>query len=135
MKAIWAVARSVLAVALGNAGGYGAFRLAFLFTPVLWERGLNAATQDNEMGWRFLLTALTAIFFASPPVLIGALAARLAGRAGALIGAVCGLWAFGFAWWWPQPMPLLRPEAWIGPTVLVLLSGLMGGWLIETSHS
>lgn len=121
----------MLTVLFGNLAGFAAFRLAFALTPGLWRAGAGLAGPESEFGLRLLLTALTAIAFAAPPVLIGALAARLAGRARPWAGMAAGLWGFGFAWWWPKPTPLLGPEAWLGPAILILLSGLIGGWLIE----
>lgn len=123
--------RLILTVLCGNLSGYAAFRLAFALTPGLWRAGAGLARPESDFGPRIVLTALTAIAFAAPPVLIGALAARLAGRARPWAGMAAGLWGIGFVWWWPDPIPLLGPGAWLGPAILILLSGLIGGWLIE----
>ena len=122
--------RPALAALGGNVAGYAAFRAALWATLILWRSSLGADAPDGDFGARILLVALTAVLFAAPPVLIGALAARLAGRARPWVGLLAGSWAIGFAWWWPN-VPLLGPEAWVGPVVLVLLSGLVGGWLID----
>jgi hypothetical protein len=119
-----------LAIAGGNAVGYAAFRGALWATPMLWRSGAGADAPSGSLGGRVLLVAVTAILCAAPPVLIGALAARAAGRARPWAGLAAGLWGMGFAWWWPE-MPLLGPQAWVGPTILVLLSGLVGGWLMD----
>ncbi|MBI3362989.1 MAG: hypothetical protein HY023_17950 [Chloroflexi bacterium] len=116
---------------MGNLAGFGAFRFAVEVTPLLWQNGLSLARPENDLWLRLILTAATAMLFASPPVLIGALAARLAGHVRSWIGMAAGLWGFGFVQWWP-PLPLLSREAWLGPTILILLSGLVGGWLMET---
>ena len=134
MKIVGLVARSAFAVLFGNAAGYGAFRLAVAVTPALWDTGLKLVRPETDFWLRLVFTALTVMMFASPPVLIGALAARLAGGAQMWIGLAAGLWGFGFARWWP-PLPLLGPEAWLGPTILILLSGLVGGWLMEPRAS
>ena len=128
MKGMQARIQPLLAALGGNLAGYAAFRAALWVTPLLWRSG--AAEPGRDPGMRILLIVATAILFAAPPVLIGALAARLAGRARPWVGLAAGLWAIGFAWWWPE-VPLLGPEAWVGPAVLVLISGLVGGWLID----
>ncbi len=122
--------RPALAALGGNVAGYAALRAALWATPMLWRSRLGAGAPVGDFGVRVLLVVVTAILFAAPPVLIGALAARLAGRARLWVGLAAGLWGIGFARWWPD-MPLLGPQAWVGPAVLVLLAGLIGGWLMD----
>jgi hypothetical protein len=130
MSRAWPVARAGLAVALGNLAGYGAFRAALVCTASLWRPRLAGQGLDAGIETNILLVALTAIAFAAPPVLIGAATARLAGAARLWAGLGAGLWSLGFARWWPD-LPLVGPEAWVGPAALVLLSGLIGGWLMD----
>ena len=125
----------MLAVAGGNAAGFGAFRAALALTMSLWRSRLSPARPGADLGLTILFIVITAIAFAAPPVLIGALTARLAGHARLWTGLAAGLWSLGFAWWWPDSVPLLGPQAWIGPTVLILLSGLIGGWLMDVRTS
>ncbi|MEK7275738.1 MAG: hypothetical protein AAB427_00175 [Chloroflexota bacterium] len=117
--------RPVFAIAFGNALGYAAFRVAGWLTPQWWQ----AAGSREGMGTVMLLTAITAISFAAPPVIIGALAARLAARYEPYVGLGAGLWAVSARQWWP-PVPMLPPESWIVPMALIMLSGLLGGWMV-----
>ena len=109
----------------GNALGYAAFRLAAWFAPQWWQ----AASPNRGLGTVMLLTALTAISFAAPPVIIGALAARVAARYEPYVGLGAGLWAVSARQWWP-PVPMLPPESWIMPMAVIMLSGLLGGWMV-----
>ncbi len=135
MKIAWLIVRPVLAILAGNLAGYAAFRLALGLTSGLWRSGISPARPAGDFGLRILLTALTAILFAAPPVLLGAVTARLAGSARMWAGMAGGLWGVGFAWWWPDLTPILSPQSWLGPTVLILLSGLIGGWLMDVRAS
>jgi hypothetical protein len=130
VKAMRGWMRLALAGLGGNAAGYAAFRGALWATRLLWRSSAGVGAPNGSLGGRVLLVAVTAILFAAPPVLIGALAAHVAGRARPWAGLAAGLWGMGFAWWWPE-VPLLGPQAWVGPAILVLLSGLVGGWLME----
>ncbi len=118
------ILRIVCAVLAGNALGYAAFRLAAWLTPQWWQ----AARSREGLGTVMLLTAMTAVSFAAPPVIIGALAARFASRHEPYVGLGAGLWAVSARQWWP-PVPMLPPESWIAPMALIMLSGLLGGWL------
>jgi hypothetical protein len=122
MKSFWRVALSVLG---GNVIGYAAFRLALWWTPQWWE----AAGPKTTVGMILLLMAFTAIAFAAPPVMVGALAARAAARYEPFVGLAAMLWGASARLWWPSQIPLLPPESWVLPMTLILLSGLMGGWL------
>ncbi|MBI3240913.1 MAG: hypothetical protein HYZ49_01275 [Chloroflexi bacterium] len=117
-------ARVMLSVLGGNVIGYAAFRLALWAAPQWWE----AAGPRSGLGETMLLMALTAISFAAPPVMVGALAARAAARYEPFVGLAAMLWGASARLWWP-PVPLLPAESWVLPMTLILLSGLMGGWL------
>lgn len=117
--------RVVVAVVLGNALGYGAFRLAGGFTHYLWDAG-PAPNYGTLLG-RICLTAMA---FSAPPVIIGAVMARLAGKFEPWVGVASAVWGLTAKQWWPATVPLLPPESWVAPMVLILLSGLMGGWMV-----
>lgn len=94
--------------------------------PWLWQgRGPNT---------NFLLlvglTALTFILLAAPPVLVGALGAWLARRAQPWVGLVCGAWSLTLLGRVPASFPIAQ-GVWYAPTVLVLLSGALGGWMMD----
>ena len=115
------VVRFLISLILGNVFGLAFLRLALFGTNAIWT-GVKA---DTAFGTQLLLIGLTAILFATPPVIIGALTALAAGRAGVWAGIGSGLWGFGFSAWWPEPIPYLPPEAWLAPTMLILLSGMV----------
>lgn len=117
--------RIALAVVFGNALGYGLFRLAAWAAPQWWR----AAESPIPFGGLLLLIGVTAISFATPPVIVGALAARVAARHEPVVGLAAALWGVTARQWWPPQVPLLPPESWVAPMTLILLSGLMGGWL------
>ncbi|MBI2975649.1 MAG: hypothetical protein HY872_17210 [Chloroflexi bacterium] len=109
----------------GNSAGYAAFRWAAWAAPRWWA----AAGHPLPFGLMLALMAATAIAFAAPPVLIGALAARLAAAHEPFVGLAAALWSISARQWWPR-VPLLPAESWIVPMTLILLSGLVGGWLV-----
>ena len=76
------------------------------------------------------LVAATAILFAAPPVLAGALGAWLAGRAQLAVGLLSGLWSLSLLQTVPAGLPV-APGLWYTTTVLVLLSGMLGGWMMD----
>jgi len=76
------------------------------------------------------LTALTFILLAAPPVLVGALGAWLARQAQLWIGLACGLWSLTLLGRVPAAIPIAA-GIWYVPTVLVLLSGALGGWMMD----
>jgi hypothetical protein len=116
--------RIILAVVLGNVFGYGLFRLAAWASAFSWNEG--AAPTFGALIWRICLTAVA---FGAPPVLMGALAGRLAGRYEPAVGLAAAAWGLSAQQWWPQVVPLLPPESWVAPMTIILLSGLVGGWL------
>ncbi|MBM4424061.1 MAG: hypothetical protein FJ030_11820 [Chloroflexi bacterium] len=119
------MARIAFAIILGNLVGCALFRLAAWASPQWW-RSVGDAVPFGKMLW---LISLTAIAFATPPVIVGALAARLAGRYEPAVGLASALWGLSARQWWPSQVPLLPPESWVAPMTLILLSGLVGGWL------
>jgi hypothetical protein len=74
--------------------------------------------------------ALAAIWLAAPPVLLGALGAWLARRAQVWVGLACGLWSVTLIDAAPKIYPIIV-GIWYAPTVLVLLSGALGGWMLD----
>jgi hypothetical protein len=117
--------RVVLAALLGNVLGWGAWQAARLALPQIWELA-QPADQLSQMA----MLATTAMALAAPPVLIGALCAWLARRAQLWVGLACGLWGLTLI----RPAPPAFPIAaglWYAPTVLVLLSSAMGGWMLD----
>jgi hypothetical protein len=121
------VLRIVLAVVLGNILGYGLFRLAAWASAFSWNEGVPPTF--GALIWRI---SLTAIAFGAPPVLMGALAGQVAGRYEAAVGVGAALWGVSARQWWPEVVPLLPPESWVAPMTIILLSGLVGGWLVGT---
>ena len=110
----------------GNLLGLSAWTLAQAALPWLWR---DSGTMSNLlllMG----LVAVTAILFAAPPVLAGALGAWLAGRAQMGVGLASGLWSLALLQSVPAGLPV-APGLWYATTVLVLLSGMLGGWMME----
>lgn len=118
--------RIVLAMVLGNVLGFGAWRAAVSLLPALW----SAVEAGAGPGARLGFLALTAVTLAAPPVLIGALAAWLARRAYLWVGLACGLWAFTLVNLVPVEFPIAA-GVWYAPTVLILLSGALGGWMLD----
>jgi len=118
--------RPFLSILLGNVLGLSAWSLAGRIIPALWEQ----VTPEVGFVTRGGLIALTFILLAAPPVLIGALGAWLA-KAGELwVGLACGVWGVVLI----QTVPLEFPIAqgiWYAPTVLVLLSSALGGWMLD----
>lgn len=115
--------RAIAAGLLGNALGYGAWRAAWLVLPALWEQIPTGAAEAG-------LVALSAILLAAPPVLIGAFSAGLARRAQVFIGLASGLWAVSLIRTLPATLPFIG-QVWFAPTVLILLSSTLGGWMME----
>lgn len=114
-----------LAVLAGNGLGYGFFRLAGWFSTGLWRLG-----PPPDFGALLLRICLTAIVFSTPPVIVAALMARLAGKFEPWVGLGTALWGITARWWWPASVPLLPAESWVAPLSLILISGLIGGWLV-----
>lgn len=113
-------------ILLGNALGYGAWLGARFSLPVLWQG------QSPKTNFLMLvgLTALTGVLLAAPPVLVGALCGWLARRAQPLVGLACGLWSVSLIGRVPATFPI-APGVWYAPTVLVLLSGALGAWMMD----
>lgn len=118
--------RVALAAIGGNVTGYAAFRLAAWWMPQWWT-AVNSAT---PIGQFMTLIAFTAIAFAAPPVIVGALAARVAGTYEPYVGLAAALWGVSARLWWPA-IPRLPAESWIAPMALIMVSGLMGGWMVS----
>jgi len=116
----------VLAVLLGNLCGWGAWRLGLWAIPLMWA----GQTPQSSVLVLLALTGVSAIVMAGPPVLVGALAARLAGRAHVLVGLFSGLWSLQLISTVPPGLPI-APGLWFASTVLVLFSGGMGGWTMS----
>jgi hypothetical protein len=114
------------AILLGNVLGYAAWVGARVAIPQLWQGHGPHTNFVILVG----LTALTVILLAAPPVLVGALGAWLASRAHPWIGLMCGLWALTLLGRVPTYFPIAQ-GVWYVPTVLVLLSGALGGWMID----
>jgi len=113
-------------VLLGNVLGYAAWVGARVTLPRLW--------QDQGPNTNFVmlvgLIALSVILVGAPPVLVGALGGWLARRAQALIGLACGLWSLTLLGRVPAGFPIAQ-GLWYAPTILVLLSGALGGWMMD----
>jgi len=117
--------RLIAAILGGNVVGYAAFRAAAWFTPQLWL----AAGEEITFGMRLALIAVSSILFAAPPVMIGALAAKVAARHELFAGLAASLWGVSAFRWWPA-IPTLPSESWLAPMTLIFLSGLMGAWVM-----
>ena len=117
--------RLIAAILGGNIVGYAAFRAAAWFTPQLWI----AAGDEITFGMRLTLIALSAILFAAPPVIIGAMAAKAASRHELFAGLAASAWGMSAIQWWPS-IPTLPSESWLAPMTLIFLSGLMGAWVM-----
>lgn len=118
--------RPLGAIALGNLCGWGAWRLGVWALPAMWAR----LTPQSSVLVLILMTAISAIVMAGPPVLVGALAAGLAGRAHIGVGLLSGLWSLMLIRTVPAGLPI-APGLWFASTVLVLFSGGMGGWTMR----
>ncbi len=118
------------AILLGNGVGYAAWVGARVAIPQLWQ-GRGPHTNFLTLVG---LTALTFILLAAPPVLVGALGAWLARRAQLWVGLVCGLWSLTLLGRVPPSVPIAA-GVWYAPTVLVLLSGALGGWMMDLRAS
>lgn len=119
--------RVVGVVALGNALGWGMWHLALWVIPELWRGKVIGEENFLEL---LALTGLSFICLATPHVLIGALAGRLARRWPFLVGLACGLWSFSLVQTLPPGFPI-GTSIWYVPTLLILASGAAGGWLME----
>lgn len=117
--------RLIVAIIGGNIVGYAAFRAAAWFTPQLWI----AAGEEITFGMRLTLIAISAILFAAPSVIIGALAAKVAARHELFAGLAASVWGVSAIQWWPI-IPALPSESWLAPMTLIFLSGLMGAWVM-----
>lgn len=125
MRSIWP--RLALSVLLGNALGLGANWAAVrVVLPWLW----SGVTDDAGVPARMGLVAASAILIAAPPVLWGALGAWLARREQLWVGLACGVWGFSLVSTVPAVLPIAS-GVWYAPTVLVLLSSMLGGWMLD----
>ena len=113
-------------VLLGNVLGYAAWVGARITIPRLWQ---NQGPSTNFLMLVGLI-ALSVILIGAPPVLVGALGGWLARRAQALIGLACGLWSITLLGRVPPGFPIAQ-GLWYAPTILVLLSGALGGWMMD----
>lgn len=120
MWRVWA------AIGLGNLLGYGAWRLAQAALSAWWAGPSTSASGLAQAGG----VLVTAILLAAPPVLIGALGAWLARRFQVGVGLACGLWSLTLIRALPTALPFIG-SVWYAPTVLILLSGALGGWMLE----
>jgi hypothetical protein len=113
-------------VLLGNVLGYAAWVGARLALPRLWDG------QGPKTNFAMLvgLIALSVILVGAPPVLVGAFGGWLARRAQALVGLACGLWSLTLLGRVPAGFPIAA-GVWYAPTILVLLSGALGGWMMD----
>jgi hypothetical protein len=118
--------RTLAAIIVGNLLGLSAWTLARTMLPWLWRGRGGLSNVPLLMG----LVAATAILFAAPPVLAGALGAWLSGRAQLGVGLASGLWSLALLQSVPAGLPV-APGLWYATTVLVLLSGMLGGWMME----
>jgi hypothetical protein len=118
--------RFLLATLIGNALGWGAWALGWRALPLIW------ANVEGTAGWGALIgrVAVSAMMMAAPPVLIGALTAWLARRAHAWAGLASGLWSMTLIQATPESFPIMS-QIWFAPTVLILLSALFGGWMLD----
>jgi hypothetical protein len=121
--------RVAFAVIAGNGLGLAAHLAAIrLVIPWLWSGAGDATSLAASMG----LVAVSFMLVAAPPVLLGALGAWLARRGQVWVGLTCGLWSLTLVGAVPAYFPI-APGVWYAPTVLVLLSGALGGWMVDLS--
>jgi hypothetical protein len=118
--------RILLAIAFGNGLGWSAWILGWRALPLVWAN----ADQGAGLGVLVGRVAVSAMMMAAPPVLIGALSAWLARRAQVWVGLLSGLWSVILIQSTPESFPLFS-QVWFAPTVLILLSALFGGWMID----
>ena len=118
--------RITLAILLGNGLGWGAWVLGWRVLPWLW------ANADEGAGLGALVgrVAVSAMMMAAPPGLIGALSAWVARRAQVWVGLLSGLWSVILIQSTPESFTLFS-QVWFAPTILILLSALFGGWMID----
>ncbi len=115
--------RTSLAILGGNVLGYLAWVFAGQAIPRLWGGHSEQSHPLQLMG----LIALSFVLVAAPPVLIGALSGWVARRAHLWVGLASGVWALSLIGRVPVDFPIAA-GLWYAPTVLVLLSGALGGW-------
>ena len=118
--------RTLAAIVVGNVLGLSAWALAWAALRWLWRDRSGLSNLPVLMG----LIATTAILFAAPPVLAGAAGAWLAGRSQLGVGLASGLWSLALLQSVPAGLPV-APGVWYTTTVLVMLSGMLGGWMME----
>ena len=118
--------RVVVAILVGNMLGWGAWALGWQALPLIWA----GVDESARLGALILRVAVSAIMMAAPPVLIGALSAWLARRAQLWVGLASGLWGLTLIRATPDEFPILS-QVWFAPTVLVLLSTALGGWMMD----
>lgn len=118
--------RIVIAIALGNGLGWAAWALGWRTLPWVWAN----TTEGAGLGALVGRVALSAMMMAAPPVLIGALSAWLARRAQVWVGLLSGAWSVVLIQSTPESLPSLS-QIWFAPTVLILLSALFGGWMMD----
>lgn len=118
--------RFLFATLIGNALGWGAWALGWSVLPLIW------ANVEEAVGLGAVVSrvAVSAMMMAAPPVLIGALSAWVARRAHIWVGLLSGLWSVILIQSTPESFPLLS-QVWFAPTVLILLSALFGGWMMD----
>ncbi len=122
--------------ALPGAGGLWRRRIALRFALAYAALALPFAVGAMLSGVAALpllgvlaLIAVSSISFAAPPVIIGALAAKVASRHELFAGLAASLWGVSAFSWWPT-IPTLPSESWLAPMTLIFLSGLMGAWVM-----
>ena len=120
------MSRLAIIILAANALGFTVWQSALALIPRLWA-GTNAST---GLPTRVGLVAVSAMLMAAPPVLIGALGAWLARRAQTWVGLACGLWGLALIQTVPAAFPIAA-GIWYAPTVLVILSSTLGGWLLD----
>lgn len=119
--------RLAIAILFGNALGLSAnWAAARELIPWLWS---VVSEQTGLLGWIGLI-AFSAILLAAPPVLAGALGAWLAQQAHLWVGLACGLWGFVLIDTVPASFPIAS-GVWYAPTILVILSSMLGGWMMD----
>jgi hypothetical protein len=107
----------------GNVLGYLAWVVAWAVITQLWA----GRSEQNHPLLLMGLIALSFVLLAAPPVLIGAFSGWLARRDHLWVGLASGLWALSLIRLVPAGFPIAA-GLWYAPTVLVLLSGALGGW-------
>ncbi len=112
-----------LAILGGNVLGYLAWLIAGQVVPRLWA----GRSEQSHLLLLMGLVAASFVLIAAPPVLIGALSGWVARRAHMWVGLASGLWALSLIGRVPAGIPIAA-GLWYAPTVLVLLSGALGGW-------